>query len=168
MRPNMKLIEVRNNVATATNGHVLVCYNLLEASELSKEQIDVLNEKYIHMEVWKEIHKCDAIEFIDDAIICTKDGIRKIFEYSEPNGEFFKIENTVVEIKESGEQPKRMVCYNPKYIEMLRKIFVADTMFFSFSEGNKGTIVFPFQDSGIFAVLMPVMSEGTNRYLFLR
>lgn len=169
MRPNLKLIEIKNNIAMATNGHLLVSYELSGGNSLlEKEQIEILNGKFIHMEVWKEIHKCDAVEILDDAIICHKDGIKKIFEFSEPNGEMFEMENVVIECKLSGEDKRGMVSYNPRFIEVLRKIFQTDTMHFSFSEGNKGTIVFPDEHSGIFAVLMPIYTQGVNRYFFLR
>lgn len=168
MRPNYKLIEIKNNIAMATNGHFLVSYDISGGNSLLEaDQIEKLNEKYIHMEVWKEIHKCDSLEVLDDALICHKDGIKKIFEYSQPNGEFFKMENVVIECKLQGEVERGMVSYNPKFIEVLRKIFQSEMMHFSFS-GNKGTIVFPDEYSGIFAILMPIVATGVNRYFFLR
>ena len=81
MRPNMALIQIKNNVAYATNGHVLVKIDLQATSNLQKETLDIINGKYIHKEVWKEIWKCDVLEFEEDKIVCHKDGIKKIFEY---------------------------------------------------------------------------------------
>jgi hypothetical protein len=127
----------------------------------------MLNGRYVHMEVWKEIHKCDTIELTEDTISCWKNGIKKTFEYGEPNGEFFSLDNIINNIKINGEEEKRMVAYTPKLISIIAKIFDEETLVFSFSKGKLGTVVFPFEDSGMFAILMPKDISATNRYLFL-
>lgn len=166
-RPNMKLIEVKNGIAQATNAHMIVKVNLIEASKLTADQVDMLNGRYVHMEVWKEIHKCEMIELSEDYIVCWKNGIKKIFEYGEPNGEFFSIDTIIRNCKEAGEEPQRLVGMNAKYIEILHKIFGSGTIYFSFSAANHGIICFPGEDSGMFALLVPVTTDGVNRYMFL-
>lgn len=167
MRPNFKLIEIKHGIAQATNGHMVVKLELNKTSMLEQDQIDMLDGRYIHMEVWKEIHKCEMIELTDDAISCWKNGIKKTFEYGEPQGEFFNIETVIRDIKELGEIETRMIAYTPSLIAILAKIFDENSMIFSFSGANKGTIVFPSEDSGMFALLMPQMINATNRYMFL-
>lgn len=167
MRPNFRLIEIKHGIAQATNGHFVVKLELNKTSLLEQEQIDMLNGRYIHMEVWKEIHKCEMIEFTEETISCWKNGIKKTFEYAEPQGEFFNIETVIREVKELGEVETRMISYTPAYITTLAKIFDEGSMIFSFSGANKGTIVFPSEDSGMFALLMPKMIDATNRYMFL-
>ena len=167
MRPNLKMIEIKNGIAQATNGHILVKLQLNTTSTLTPEQIAILNGKYIHMNVWKELWKCDLIELDDEWITCNKDGIVKRFEYAEPNGSFFTFDTIIGEIKEAGEEPQRIVCYNPDFITILAKIFQTESLFFSFSPNNKGTIVFPDDVSGMFAVLMPKSTDAQNRYLYL-
>lgn len=165
----MALIEIKNNIATATNGSILVKLDLMKTlhSELSTTQVDLLNGKYIHMEVWKEFHKCDGVDFTDMEIICHKNGIKKIFEYSEPQGQFFDTNQVVIDIKEAGEEAKRLVSFDPKLIAKLAKIFGGDVMHFSFSPGNKGAVVFPEEYEGVTAILMPKHTElAPNRYLF--
>lgn len=166
LRPNLKFIQIKNGIAQATNAYIIVKIILNETTQLDEEQIEILNGKYIHMECWKELHKAEQIEFTEEQINCWNKGIKKVYEYGEPNGEFFKIDTIIEDVKNAGESPQRIVGYNPKFISILQKIFDCDTLFFSFS-GKKGTIVFPGQDMGMFALLMPIKSEDINRYLFL-
>jgi len=165
MRPNMLLVKIDDNVAMATNGHMLVKINLLENSQLSPEDLQILNGKCIHKEIWKEIHKCDVLEIQEQQIDCFKNGVKKTFYYSEPNGEFFNINSIVDEVRKAGEEKKRLMSYNACFIQILHKIFQTETLNFSFSQGERGTVVFP-SETGMFAILMPVYTEGINRYIF--
>jgi hypothetical protein len=169
LRPNCRLIEIKNNIASATNGSMLVKIDLSQVSPFSPDQLKILNGKYIDMEVWREMHKCDALELDDHQIICNKKGINKIFEYSYPQGEFFRMDNIILDIKEAGEEAKRVMGFNPKLISTLGSIFhSADSLIFSFTKGNQGTLVYPVEGCGMFAVLMPVaIEEGQNRYFFI-
>lgn len=167
LRPNTRLIEIKNNVASATNGHVLVKIDLSLVSPFTPEQRKILNGKYIHMKVWEEMSSCDSLSLDEDEIVCNKDGINRIFEYSLAQGEFFKVDHVVDEIKRIGEEPKRIIKYNTKMIALISKIFKCDNLFFSFSKGNAGTIIYEYEDSGMFAVLMPTSIDGApNRYFF--
>lgn len=167
-RTNAQLIHIKNNIATASDGHLLVKIDLTKTSSLDPEKLKFLENKHIHMEVWKEIHKCEFLEFDDDHIYCHNNGIKKTFEYSEANGSFFNSEQVIIDIKEAGEEPKRMMRYSPALINTLSKIFQDPHLTFSFSKDNKGTIVYPAPESGMFAVLMPVeILEVHNRYLFI-
>ena len=166
MRPNFRLIEIANGIAQASNGHIIVKLALRETSQLTEEQITMISGKYIDMEVWKEIHKCDQVDFDETTITCWKNGIKKMFEYGEPVGEFFKLDTVITQIRESGEDHVRAITYNPKLISIIHKIFQEDKLTFSFSPTGKGTVVFPYQESGMFAILMPMSCDPaeTNRY----
>jgi len=169
MRTNFALIEIRNGIAQATNGHILVRIDLRNAeteTKLSLSDIETLNGKYIHMNVWKEIYKCDLLELDNYGIYCHKDGIKKTFEYSQPQGTFFDIGTIVTEVIEGGEEDKRIMTYSPKLISIIDKVFQSPQLHFSFSKGHNGTLVYPSYGGGMFAVLMPLMSDGVNRYYF--
>ena len=162
----MSLIKVVNGIATATNGVILVKIDLRITTNLTDEDLSNMDGKHIHMKTWAEIFKCDELFFHDTHIDCHREGIQKTYYYSNPQGEFFNTETIVENIREAGESPKHLVSYNCKNLIILTKIFQSDSLHFSFTSGYAGTIVFPEQDSGMFAVLMPLMSEGLNRYYF--
>lgn len=164
--PNQALIEIKNGIATATNGAVIVKVDLNKtASPLIVKSIDFLNDKYVHMEVWKEIYKCDILEIDDSGIHCFKNGFRKSFDFSEPNGEFFKIDTLIADIQSGGEEKKRCVSFSSNLISIITKVFETQQLNYSFSHGKKGTVVFPYEESGMYAILMPI-DTVVNRYMF--
>jgi len=166
--PNQRLIEIKNGIATATNGHIIARVDLRENGQLTPEQIDLLNGKFIDMEVWKECHKCDEVEVTEENIICHKNGIKKTFDFSVSQGQFFNIDSIIIDIANAGEETKRIMAFNSKYITIFEKIFDSAEITFSFSKGNQGTLVFPDDHSGMFGVLMPVLIDPIpNRYYFL-
>lgn len=167
LRPNMQLIQIKNNIASATNGTVLVKINLTQnAAFLEEDSLKILEGKYIHKDVWKEIHKCDKLEFFEESIDCWKNGNKRTFYYSSANGEFFSIDTVISNTALAGEEPKRIITMNPKLITVLSKIFQHESLTFSFSKGNGGMFVFPNDTDGMFALLMPMQSDNLNRYYF--
>lgn len=167
MRPNMRLIEIKNGIATATNGHIIARVDLRENGGLTPEQIELLNGKFIDMEVWKECHKCEQVEVTDENIVCFKNGIKKTFDFSLAQGQFFNTDSIIIDIANSGAEDKGSVKYNPKFIAIFQKIFGSDQITFSFTAGNKGTLVYPNDFGGMFGVLMPMYTTTENRYYFL-
>lgn len=163
LRPNAALIQIKNGCATATNAQIIVRVDL-KINSVYIEQFPCLEGKYIHMEVWKDIHKCESLEFAEDGITCHKNGIVKYFDYAIPNGEFFNIQSIIDQVKKDGEEEKRLITYSPKLISIIHKIFNSHTLHFSFTKGNNGTVVFPDETSGMMAILMPAFAEGVNRY----
>lgn len=166
--PNQRLIEIKNGIATATNGHIIARIDLRENGQLAPEQIELLNGKFIDMEVWKECHKCEQVEITDENIICYKNGIKKTFDFSSSQGQFFNTDSIIIGISKAGEEEKRIMKFSAKYIGIFEKIFGSSEITFSFSKGEQGTLVFPNDHGGMFGVLMPVRTDGTeNRYYFL-
>lgn len=168
LRVNFRLIEIKNGIATASNGHIIARIDLRQNGQLTPEQIDLLNGKYIDMEVWKECHKCDQVEITEENIICHKKGIKKTFDFSQPQGSFFNTDSIIITISDVGNEAKENIKYNAKYIAIFQKIFCENEITFSFSKGGQGTPVYPNDRGGMFGVLMPVIvMEPENRYYFL-
>lgn len=168
LRPNFSLIKIDNYIASATNGTILVKIDLRITTGIEHEILKIMNGKYIHCNAWKEFFKCDEIEILEDQIHCYKNGIKKTFYYSNPVGEFFKFDNIIIDIKESGEDEKRYRIYSPRLISTIHKIFECDSLTFCFSKEFKGDVVFPSEGCGMFAVLMPQFTERPpNRYFFI-
>ncbi len=165
-RPSLRLISVKNNVATASNGSIIVKVDLTICSKLTPAMREHLNGRFIDMKVWEQMSKCDSLQLDDEYIIVNRDGINKMFEYSMPQGELFPLDNVVETVKYAGEEKKRIMCYNPNSIGIIASVFGAGTLHFSFSKDKAGTVVFPEDQCGMFAIIMPVDSVS-NRYMFL-
>ena len=165
---NHSLIEILFGIASATNGHILVRIDLKNDTtcQLTQEDISNMEGKCIHMKTWAEIYKGDKLEFHDTHIEFEAKGIKKTYYYSTPQGQFFNIGSVVEGVISAGPEDKALVTYNPKLIGIIAKIFQHDSLNFSFSKGGQGAIVFPYEGSGMFAVLMPMDSNGVGRYYF--
>lgn len=165
--PNHKLVQIKNNIASATNGSVRVKCDLTLCSNLSPDMIRILNGKFLHRDVWALMSKCEVLYLDDSQIAITNNSVTAIYEYSQSQGEFFDIDLDVQMIKEAGEVLTRMVCYNTKHISLLSKILQTDHLHFSFSKDGLGTIVFSHYDCGAFGIIAPEVTEEKNRYFFL-
>jgi hypothetical protein len=163
-RYNMALISIENGVATTTNGHMVVKIELAKTTQLSEEQIKILDGKFIHMTAWKEIHNTEIVDFTDSEIVCKNKGIEKIYSYANPQGEFFSIKSLISEAVVSGSEAKSFISFNHKYLSIIGKIFKActgsDNLVFNFNAGSKGAFITAYYESGVFAYLMPVFLEN--------
>lgn len=168
-RPNCRLIEIKNGIAQATNGHMLIKIQLADNSELTPEDIATLNGKYIDMEVWKEAFKCEKLEITEEVIIVHKNGIRKMFDYSDSQGTFFNLDSVIETIKSKHSEGKEFIRLNARSISTIQKVFGESEIIFAFSEGDSGVLMYTRNDCGMFALLMPVMDDylAANRYFFL-
>src|ERR1700739_1160684 len=119
LRPVLSLIEIKDNIATATNAHIMIRVNLAKTTELTEDTLKILNGKYIHKNVWKEIWRCDKLEFTETNIICHKQDVKYTFDYSQPTMSFAKEEGLVQIIEEAGVQTREMICYNYAFIKTI-------------------------------------------------
>lgn len=166
MRPNMALIEIINGVASATNGHIIVKIDLNKHGHLTKEQIEFINGKHIHMETWKEMHKCDVLNIDGEGLHITNKGITKNIDFSEPLGEFFKIQTVIDDVKLKGQNAVPCIGMNASFIEIIRKVFGTELLAFSFTGEGKGIVVIPTKSDMDYAwaMIMPIMLIEINRY----
>lgn len=161
-QPNYALIEIENNFATCSNGCVLFRYQLMD-SALKPEQIAILNGKFIHMNAWKEIWKCDELDFDDEFIYCSKDSIKTRFEYAQPQGTLFGFDSIITELP--GQTPTEMIGITSKIMTALIKAFDCTQLTLSFSGNDqKGIAVYSAEEGQTsYAVLMPVALNSTSR-----
>lgn len=168
--PNLALIQIKKKEARATNGHLMIKLDLVRTSKLTEEQLDILEGKYLHMEVWKEMYKCDQIDLDDVGITVHKNGITKSFDYSHPVDEWYDLDKTVSEVKYAGEHAVRLVAYNPAQIAKIATVFDmgGSPLFISHSPEPKGHVVTCGHDTGMMAIVMPILisDENLNRYMF--
>lgn len=165
---NHRLIEIKNNIATATNGHILIKMDLALVTSLTVDMLKKLDGKFIHMSVWQEMSKCESLRVDDDMITVHKSGINKMFDYSDSQGTFFNTNHIVEDLALAGEDKKRMIFLDASLIATIAKIFKTDNLHFSPTKGeNKGLFVFPYHGCGMFAILMPLQEDkAETRYYF--
>jgi hypothetical protein len=165
LRPDLQIIQIKNGIASATNGTVLVKIDLEKTCELTPEDIQTLEGKNIHKEAWKEMHKCDLLQFDEEGIEVRTNGIKKRLFYQPTQTKIWDDDAIIESIRAAGVAQLSFVSYDPRLIQILSKIFQHDSLCFSFSPDNKGTICFPYQHSGMMAVLMPKVAEDITRWI---
>lgn len=164
--PSTMLIGIRKNTATASNGNLMVKLDLTKTASLSSEDLEILDGKYIHKNTWKEIHKVDELEITEKAIHCHVNGVKKTFYYEKEQSELW--DNDVAQkTKEGGDANHRMICLSASQIQTIHSIFQQDSLHFSFSPKKGGVVIWPTNDSGMFAILAPEETMEMNRYIFL-
>lgn len=179
-RPNFSLIQVKNGIAMATNATIIISMNLAQTSKLEQDQIDILDGKYIHMDVWAKMVKCDKIEIDDETICVTVKGVRHKFDFSEPEDHvqddkpeweerkkrWFNLDNIIHNVKVNGEHAERLVMLRAEDMRTISRCFDNPHLYFSFSPGDLATVVFPGEDMGMFALLAKSDAGGINRSMF--
>jgi hypothetical protein len=155
LRPALNHIEIVDGIATATNAHIIVQLNLGQYSTLPDEAIRRLNGKLIHRDIWEAIMDADLIEVEEDTIHYEKGGIRADFDiecvYKFPNHKAI-----IDAVANSMFDKKSFVCFNPKYIDIARKLFPSDTLIMRFYENNEMLLLFPSGDAKGFVGIMPL------------
>lgn len=156
--PNQQLVAIDKGVATASNGSIIVRMNLYQHSELTEESVEILDGKYIHREVWKEIHKCDTLLIEEFQIRCFKKGIERIFMYSFPDGTFWDPLEIINQVKPVNNVKVQYM--NSQHIELIRKALDCDLLYFAFSGQLGHVTVFPDYHSKCFGIFLPEKSES--------
>jgi uncharacterized protein (DUF952 family) len=164
-RPNLALIGIEKGNATASNGDMLLRVNLREHSQLEKETIDNMDGKFIHMEVWKDIHKAERI-WVDDNGMLNADvnDVTKTYKFSEPGDLFPSLNGTVADLKASKEGALKKFGVNQKLLNICAKVFGNNDLYFHFHTG--GNVLVHCNDEFMFAIITKKDADGVNRIIF--
>lgn len=169
LRPALQHVEIKHNIATATDGHVLVrvCYDFISAGLTQNEPV------YIHWRLFKLINDSIRFEFYygdDDMdnqlrVRCTdKNGlvamyaIRDTLPYPFPN-----YKAILPKIDEyNGCDIKSGISVNPK---LLQRAYDASGIDIPSSKilmkhESRALIVAPYNDIAAVAIIMPVYVHG--------
>jgi hypothetical protein len=155
LRPALMHIEIKKGIATATNANLIAQLNLSQYSLLDDETIKKLNNKLIHRDVWEQIQDVDIISVEGDTLHCEKGGIKADYDiscvYKFPNHKAI-----IDTIAGSIFDKKSFIVFNPKYIEIAKKIFPSESLVMRFYENNEMMLLFPSGDAKGFVGIMPM------------
>lgn len=155
LRPAMQLIHFENGYIYATNGHIAVKNKLSECSSLSDDQIEKLNGKNLHKDLFKEILKYDIIEIDDNGIKAKKDNNIIYCEFTEV--EYPDVESVIQKSLNAPIEQKQKIAINLKNLELLQKsLFNGNDSVLEFKQGNGAIIVRPKTESESMGIIMPL------------
>lgn len=160
LRPAMCHIEILDGVATATNGYLIGRLHLSEYSSLDEVTIKRLSGKLIHRDAWKIMMDAETIAFDDessDYLTYTKGGIEaKVLIKDQKELKFVNYQDLIKNIANAKYGHRSFVAFNPKWIELSRKLFSSDTLIIRFYDQEGMFVCFPGTDAKAFIGIMPI------------
>lgn len=160
LQPAMTYVKIENGWATATDAHIAVQMELKSFSELRSEDIDRLNGKFIHKDIWKilmDAHFLTVSEFDSNLITYVKNGVRAVYDIS-CDVKFPNLKGVLKTALDKGYEPRQIFGIAPKYIPVIQKIFACSQLFFRSYKGG------PMPGYGPFVIFAP---EIENAYALL-
>lgn len=158
LRPNLCYVEILDGVATATNGMLIGKVNMAEYSKLDEVTIMRLSGKYIHRDVWKLIHDADeitAVEEDESKISYLKGGIEASIAIKDGSEiQFPNHHDLIKKIANAKYGHRSFIAFNPRWIEISRKLFGSENLIIRFYESEGLFVCFPGTDAKAFIGIM--------------
>lgn len=156
LRPIMQMVYFNAGYMYATDGHVAVKAKVAEFADFDENEVELLNEKFLHKDIFKKVLSCKMVKVREDGIVDMIHGT--VYPWAKEDGKYPNIEAVIP--KEFVETPE--IGLNP---DVAKRIFdVLKTGIFygvklKFSGSNKpitmhGTGI---DESALTASIMPIM-----------
>lgn len=164
-RPGLALIGIEKGNATVMNGELLIRVDLRQHSQLQPEVIDNMDGKFIHIEVWKDIHKAERVWIDDDGKInADVNGVTKVYSFSEPGDLFPSLNSTIADMKLAKEGAIKKFGVSQKALNICAKVFGNNDLYLHFHTG--GNVLVHCNDEYMFAIVTKKDADGVNRIIF--
>lgn len=136
LRPAMNQIYFKDGFAYASDGCILVKNKVEEFSSIDTEQINILDNKYLHKDHYRDILKYDIIEISEEGIEAKKvNGGEKAFFYfsNADDYKFPNAENLLQDVLNKQNVETSYIGFNLKLMDRLRKsLFESNSCKFRF------------------------------------
>ncbi len=126
----------------ATDAHILIKSPLKEHG-FEREEIELLQGKFIHYTVFNEIYKFHEVRVVEEGFECSKNAIRCLFRFSEFDGKYPNYEAVIP--SEDKISAVNKIGMNAKFLEIVSKVTLSETknVVFNFNGANSGVIIKP-------------------------
>jgi len=164
LRTSMQCVHIQNGIATATDAHILVRYDL--SSFFEENILKKLDGKLIHMKTWEMMAKTEftfAIKVDEDEITIPMMGGNFVSKYAnEKFPDFAKITNEVLDGK--LQEAKSYIGLNTKLLSKASLIigynqpsYYKNQIVLHFNQNHKAIVVSNENVEEGIAIVMPVM-----------
>ena len=156
-RPATQHIWFRGGFAYATDTHILVRNRIEEISNLTGPEIDLLDGKAIHADVYREILKYNTITVTDDGIECTHANF-KAFYYFAGGMNMPSFEKITQDSILRPHVPQSRISFDMQLMQQLHKALYKSEQCIATFKGTGRAIVFESRDPHISSVglIMPI------------
>lgn len=161
LRPSLNYIYFDKEYLYCTNAYIVIKQKI-SLHDFSQEEIDLLDGKLIHKNVFKDILRYKFVIATNDGFLVNIDSENKIlFKFSEFNDENKFIDNIKNVFNEKQDGELNEIGFNSTYLNTISNAFVGNykSVVLKFSQENKGILV-RLNDSSKeeqMAILMPIM-----------
>lgn len=158
LRPTLQNIEIKNGVATATNGNFIARIGLVKNSMLNEETIDQMDGKFIHKDVWRFLVKAKEILVGDDKIRAFFESFQADFYFSEIH-DFPNYHEVINETLARERKIVETIGFKGKFLALICKIFGEDQLRFEIFDSSRSALIFPLSsdEEDKFALIMPIV-----------
>lgn len=155
----MQHIFIKDNIAYATNAHLVCAVNLKFHSDLEVSVLEKLNGKYVHKNTWKKISDAIQLTVEDDEIVYLDGSIKAKFTYEDE----CKFPDVITILKDTIEQAEEQTShfgFTPKVIDTIVKVFDNNEIYFVKKKNN--FMCYPSVGSYQYALVVPlsIQEEG--------
>lgn len=155
-------VQVNNNFATATDGHILVRIDLKLHSDFTEDDLSLLNGKLIHKDIWASITKSHLVLVEEDGIIYHKKGIKfkAFYNLDAADMKYPDYSSVINPYKTLNKAGIKQVGISAKKMQLAQKALGEDSLFASLYEKDKAIIIHTNED-GKMCLFMPLTTEDS-------
>lgn len=132
LRPALNCAYVKDGKIVATDARILIWQSLTEIHEIEPERAKLIEGKFFHRELLKEMSKCEIITFTEDRIQFVKGKIKGTFDYTDISEKYPDFESIFTGWKP---EEKSKIGVNPRLLEKLRMCFSDPSSAFALTIG---------------------------------
>ena len=159
LRPAMNHIYFEDGFAYASDGHILVKNKIEECSTIEIDQIEILSNKMLHRDHYKDILKYDVVEISDEGIEARK-GAEKAFFYfaTDDSMKYPSAEKLMQDTLNKQNVNTPRIGFKLEYLDRLRKsLHDSDSCEFRFKGDSLNTTVIleSASDNASIGLIMP-------------
>ncbi len=154
LRPVMNHIYFDDGKSVCTDAHILLIRDL-KLDGFTDEEIQVMNGKLLHKEVFKEIFRYNDVHIIDGKFHCTKGNVKAVFEFSSCTDKYPNYQAVINKTFDTVGKIK----LNLNYLSILKKVAENPSLLFNFSGENKAVLATSVDDFNEETILLiPIMN----------
>lgn len=165
MRQNFQYVEIKNGIASATNGRIVAQINLSKSgTSMSDKDIESLNGCYIDKDVWEQLINVEMIKVGKDTISCSSSygwkSLPLVREVSYPD-----IQAIVKRHVANKTASITSLSFDPVLMNLAQSIFPSQHVKMRFYGDDASMfIIYPIINPYGFVGIMPVVSNESKDF----
>lgn len=171
LRPVMENIYFKDGFLYATDAHIGVRHKL-DLHGFDPEEIELMDGKMIHKNVFKEVYKHHFVKAEKDGLFCTTGNIQVKYFWTRTENKFPNLESVLQECLKKTDEKVANIGLNLHLMSKLKNVFTYSNPYgksceLLFTNQRKGVLCTPASDGFVLdqlGIIMPVVI-GESKFL---